>query len=386
MNISIWDLDWFYKKTTLPNVDCMRLSSYYKQKGYSVSFIKDLTDLNIKYEKIYIKKDLDETPYPSINILNDNKTILLGKGFRYNQAKQLNAIITACRPDYLLYDIDERNSYANANFITFYAGKTLIKTRQDFHNTLKYTKRTIVTDTYLWKAPHDEILFCLEELKNEKNVAFLNPISIKTILSNENIKEKFLKINFSIGTIFKWKNDYSNNVKDINNIINFLLELKQNTKSNIGFIPIKSFDETDNVEENFDIIFLNCMLIIDLFKKNNLKCRVIVPKELNNTKKHFFNLLEDWTTNYFELSFIEYILHNLCYKSGILWYNILNNPIKWRNKNIDFLLYLLTSQKWEDYRYLLYRKNKDEDLNYKLINFNKIKEQINLLFKGNDNE
>lgn len=386
MNISIWDLDWFYKKTTLPNVDCMRLSSYYKQKGYSVSFIKDLTDLNIKYEKIYIKKDLDETPYPSINILNDNKTVLLGKGFRYNQAKQLNAIITACRPDYLLYDIDEHNSYANANFITFYAGKTLIKTRQDFHNTLKYTKRTIVTDTFLWKAPHDEILFCLEELKNEKNVVFLNPISIKTILSNENIKKKFLKINFSIGTIFKWKNDYSNNVKDINNIINFLLDLKQNTKSNIGFIPIKSFNETDNVEDNFDIIFLNCMLIIDLFKKNNLKCRIIVPKELNNTKKYFFNLLEDWTTNYFELSFIEYILHNLCYKSGILWYNILNNPIKWRNKNIDFLLYLLTSKKWEDYRYLLYRKNKDEDLNYKLINFNKIKEQINLLFKGNDNE
>ena len=127
----------------------MRISSYYKQKGYTICFIKDITDLNIKYEKIYIKKDLDETPYPSIQILNDSRTILLGKGFRYNNAKQLNAIITACRPDYLLYDVDERNSYANANFITFYAGKTLIKKRQDFHNTLKYTKRTIVTDTYL---------------------------------------------------------------------------------------------------------------------------------------------------------------------------------------------------------------------------------------------
>lgn len=40
-------------------------------------------------------------------------------------------------------------------------------------------------------------------LKSEKNIVFLNPISIKRVVESKNIQEKFLSLNFSAGTDFK---------------------------------------------------------------------------------------------------------------------------------------------------------------------------------------
>ena len=115
----------------MPNVNCMRLSSYHKQKGDEVNFIEEEFQQTLQYDRIYIFREKETTDLPSRKILDDKKTVLLGQGFKYFGAKELNEVIIACRPDYLLYNIKEENQYSNANFITFYAKNKLITKRQD---------------------------------------------------------------------------------------------------------------------------------------------------------------------------------------------------------------------------------------------------------------
>lgn len=383
MNISIWDLDWFYKKTTMPNINCMRLSSYHKQKGDKINFITEEIHLNLAFDVLYITKELDITPMPNRKYIDDKRTILIGRGFKYYNTKELNAIITACRPDYLLYENKENNSYTNANFITFYAGNKLIKKRQDWHNTKQNHKKTIVTDKYFWKASDNDILYCLEELKNEKNIVFLEPISLSRIITNDFIQEKFLQLHFSIGTNFKWKNDYSSEYADIYKIILFLQKLKEKTKSDLGFIPIKSclLNHYDN-KYNIDLDLLRCFQIVNSFKSAKLKCVIICSKDTSISPLYpIFYGLELWTRYFFKLSYIEFIVHDICLREGLTWYAVLNNPIKWKNIQIDNLLYLLTDNKWEDNKNLLFKQWGYEELNNNKIDYNIIKQNINLLYK-----
>lgn len=160
----------------VPNVDCMKLSSYHKQRGDSVSFVTDVLQTKIQFDRMYIARVSEETEVPESKLLRDKRVMLIGSGFKYYGAKNINTVVASCRPDYLLYPLPERSPYANANFVQFYCGKTLLKQRQDFHNTLKHHKKTAVVDSYFWKATEEEIIYCLEELKGEKNIAFLKPI------------------------------------------------------------------------------------------------------------------------------------------------------------------------------------------------------------------
>lgn len=382
MNISIWDLDFYYKQTNMPNINCMRLSSYHKQKGDKINFISQETHLTLLFDILYISRELDNTPMPSRKYIDDKRTKLIGKGFRYYGAKELNSIVTACRPDYLLYEIEETNQYTNANFITFYAGNKLIKSRQDWHNTKANRKKTIVTDKYFWKAKDEDIIYCLDVLKDEKNIAFLEPISLLKILNNEIIKKKFLSLHFSSGTKFKWKNDYSSNYSDILNIINFLKELQTKTKSDLGFIPIKAIILNHSNENDFMLDHLRCFQIVAAFKQAKLKCIIIAPKEvLSSPYYKFFSMLEIWTRYYIKLSYIEFILHDICAQQGLSWYIILNNPIKWRNTYIDNLLFMLTNEIWENYKYLLFTQWGIDELNSYKIDYNLIKQNINLIYK-----
>ena len=382
MYISIWDLDWYFKNTNLPNVDCMRLSSYYKQKGYIINFITESFDLNIKYDKLYIFKENKTTPLPDAKYINDKNTILIGTGFEYLNSKSLGSVIIACRPDYLLYPAKkEIDSYYNANFITFYAGNKLIKNRQDFHNSKKYLKRTIITDKNFWKNSKENILYCLNELKKEKNIVFLNSISLKTLINEDDIRKNFLSLNFHTGTNFIWKNDLGNDYDSAEKIVSFLKELRLKTKSKLGFIPFKCILLNHFEDKTFyEIDLLRCFRIISLFKQNNFFCNFIV-NTIDTPYVFYFRCIEEWTKYYFNLSFIEYCVHDQCYSSGILWNNIINNSIRWNNKKIDFLLKLLTKESWTEWHNLFYTQIKEQIINFNKIDFNYLKKNINLIEK-----
>ena len=133
MIIFILDLDWMFDKSEIPNVNCMRISSFHKQLGHQVFLVNDMSELLMKYDKLYIWGESDSTPTVGHKILNDSRTTVFGKRFEFCNAKHIGKTIASCRPDYLLYDIQDNNksSYAKANFITFYTdGGERIEKRQ----------------------------------------------------------------------------------------------------------------------------------------------------------------------------------------------------------------------------------------------------------------
>jgi hypothetical protein len=81
--------------------------------------------------------------------MNNDKVYLIGNGFRYynRYLKELPTAIDSCRPDYLLYKIDEENNMTKANIIQFYSrdGKRL-PLIQDYHRAIKGSKWNLVID------------------------------------------------------------------------------------------------------------------------------------------------------------------------------------------------------------------------------------------------
>ena len=89
MVVTIWDTDWCYNKESFPNIYCMKLSSYHQQLGDTINFVRDEMDTTLACDKRYIFRENDDTPLPPRRLLDENKTILLGKGFKYYDVKQV---------------------------------------------------------------------------------------------------------------------------------------------------------------------------------------------------------------------------------------------------------------------------------------------------------
>ena len=104
---------------------------------------------------------------------------------------------------------------------------------------------------------------------------FLSPISLRKVLESKNIRKKFLDLNFSRGTEFKWRNDYGSNSCAAQEICEFLNELQGKTTSKLLSVPIKAVENDDASETRF----LECMEIIALFKKNKQQTIVYAPKD-----------------------------------------------------------------------------------------------------------
>lgn len=121
--IAIIDADLIGRsKHRFPNLVCMKLSSYYKDKGYNVELKLDYKNLS-KYDKVFISKVFMDTliPFESGNVsekteanihnyYKDNPILNLpnvsygGTGFYYDQAPALDYDIEHSKPDYSLYD------------------------------------------------------------------------------------------------------------------------------------------------------------------------------------------------------------------------------------------------------------------------------------------
>ena len=75
MNVTIWDLDYFYSdnKVNCFNSDAMRISSYHKQRGDKVNFVLSKEDIFRPYDIYYIFKENDKTPNPPRQFFVDPK-------------------------------------------------------------------------------------------------------------------------------------------------------------------------------------------------------------------------------------------------------------------------------------------------------------------------
>jgi hypothetical protein len=342
MTVFILDMDWIFDKNDMPNPDCMRLSSFHKQRGDKVYFVGDMTELAMTYDKLYVFSSSDSTPMLSSKIMNDERTTLFGTKFALCGAKKLGTVIMSCRPDYLLYDIkDEKsNSYARANFITFFVGNDKIKRRQEWKNTKKGAKRTIVTDDCLWKQKPELIIQCLAELQEERNIAFLNPISLKVLVENKEVRNFFVNLHFMKGTIFKWRNDLGSDDSSAAAICEFFYILKQHTKSNVGRVPL-----LPTINNNWEEDLERLLKAISIFKQNKVKC--FLPP-LSNTSHPIYSWLTSWLDKGWENSFIEEMVFFDVASKGTRWMNVINTPSFWQSKKTRFLIKLLDQNKWQN--------------------------------------
>ena len=367
MTTFILDLDWIFNKSEIPNVNCMKLSSFLKQKGGQVYFVGDMSELSLAYDSLCVFGNSDSTPMLTSKILNDKRTKLFGKRFQFCGARTLGSVIMGCRPDYLLYDVknEKSNSYNRANFVTFYTdGGEIISTRQAWKNTKTGVKRTIVTDELLWEQRPKEIEQCLDELMEEKNIVFLNPISLATLIDEPAVQEKFCKLHFSRGTKFKWRNNVGQDAEAAKKIVEFLNKLKQHTKSALGAVPFKLTYCGNHIEDNLGRILEVCAI----FKQNKL--RLIFAPERFDTLSPLFKWIDDWSKKGFEHSFIENMLMFDMGSRGKRWLQIINEPKFWGSNRVKKLIQLLADVRWRQFLPQMSLQWGNDSVDSAQINFN----------------
>lgn len=384
MRIAIWDVDWFYNKNNIPNVKCMKLSSYHKQKGDEVSFITENFDIGYKYDRLYVVKDDEKGGQPPPYIMTHPKTIVIGRGVLYYRTKKIPRVIMACKPDYQLYpkvaNDGRGNSYERAEFVTFFADGKRLDVRQDFRNANK-RKRLVVADEELWYMDPFEVAKCLKELKKERSVVFLHPISLKVLLTNEELRLLFLQQHYAPGTLFKWQNDYGSSISDAKKILDFMLLLKTKTKSRLGFIPFNSAENSQQENpEAWQDDLMRCLQIAYMYKTHRVYFHFTPfnPSFIHSSKELMYQLLNRWRY-YHDLSFIELCTHQESLRSGASWSSILKNHKKWRCSKVRFLVGLLNQEKWQEELELFALQWGDNVVNTSSIEFEIFEKYCSLL-------
>lgn len=101
--IAIIDADLIGKKNhRFPNLACMKISGYWKDKDANVELKMDYENLEY-YDKVYISKVFTDTPIDE-SILKLENVEYGGTGFYYDKAPRLSEEIEHHMPDYHLYD------------------------------------------------------------------------------------------------------------------------------------------------------------------------------------------------------------------------------------------------------------------------------------------
>lgn len=122
MNIAIIDAEIVGKtKHRFPNLCSMKLSSYHKSIGDSVTLKTDYEGLEL-FDKIYISKVFTKTEVPE-HVLSMPNVQYGGTGFYYDKAPPLPPEVEHIMPDYHLYDewVEQGiNSGVKRNEFTYY--------------------------------------------------------------------------------------------------------------------------------------------------------------------------------------------------------------------------------------------------------------------------
>lgn len=344
--VTIWDMDFYYKKSFRPNPIAMKLSSYHKQLGHLVNFVEEEFHISMSYDIFYLIKERPNTPRPPGTLLDDSRVKLIGQPLRFfNNYWEPTPIISAVRPDYMLYPENEANAYYNANIAQFYHNGVRLPKKQPFENTIAHHKKTLVVDKEFWHVKEEDIIISLQELTKYKNIAFLHPIDVKKILKNEEIKKLFIKLHYSPGTMFKFRNTFGSSYEDAKIIMDFLKELKENHKQvRFGNMPFRAITK-DHWEDRDSALYdlERCLKIVDLAKSKKVHIRIVSPaNRFESPYWYYFENLEYWTLYMYDLSYIEMMLYSATRRTGEHWAAIFNNPIKWFTPNTHFLLTMAT--------------------------------------------
>lgn len=349
MDIMIWDMEWYYAedKTNLINIDAMKISSYHKQLGDKVYLVNSKYDIKREWDRMYICKEEADTPTPPLSLtLNNPKIVKVGSG--WTAPSKLNNIIAACRPDYLLYpNMQKANNtaYERSEYWRFLDDDgnmlPLVQnaSRQEKKNFI------VVADKGLWKRDEKIISQVLQKvLTFNKFVSFLEPISIKKLMSSNLIKHDFLKLKFKQNNNIRL-NDFD--IIDLNDFLHFYHDFKQEHPK-VVFQPLEMKAEDIDAQNilQYTKLFSRCIL-------QRLPITIVCDK--NKKYPQIVKILSDYLKCGKNVCWLEYITYR--YHKNIkdnssaikLWLS----PSRW-DSNFRELLRLT----YKDLSFLCIRLNK----------------------------
>jgi hypothetical protein len=342
--VMIWDMDWFEKNSFTPKPDAMKVTSFHKQSGDNVYFIESTEDLTFDYDLIYVFRDMKNTNFPPLKILDSPKSRLCGKEFIYYQGYwEPDASIAMTRPSYTIYPLSNKNIYKGAHVIQLFYGKSILRNKQDFTNFIEQPrKKSLVVDQTIWEAAESDIVEALEELHKLKHIEFLHSISLKRITQSEVIKEAFLKLNIIGGTNMPFVNDLGDDFEDAKQIIDFIAAFKASHDVRVRGIKFHSVIYDHYQDHANGIKDLERILkIITYGKKHKVLIEAVAPKQrLQTPYWAFFEVLVTWTKYNPYTSYIQAMLASTSSRTDTTWENILNDTTKWSTPRVWFLLHI----------------------------------------------
>lgn len=334
MRITIWDMDFYYKKSFLPHPKAMKISSFHKQQGDLINFVTEDSHIKMVYDLFYVIREKSSTKRVPGFLMDDKRARLIGATFKYfDNVWDIDAVIAACRPDYMLYpEKTERDAYYNANIIQLYHNGVKLPVIQPFENTIKHHKKTLVIDKEFWDVSDENIELSLQELSQYKYIAFSAPIKLKKIIKNDTILNLFLKLDFSPGTIFKFQNNIGSTFSEVKEMMSFIEKLKEkNPDVYISAIPIRavSCDHWESRAAAVDDLE-RCLQIMNEAKMRRVHVNIIAPnrREIETPYWYFFEPIEAWSKQFEDKSYIEFMLHSSVERFNLPWYAILNDSMK----------------------------------------------------------
>ena len=355
MRVTIWDLDYYHAKEKVNcfNPDVMKISSYHKQLGDTINFVTTQDDIRRPYDLYYIIKENSKTPNPPLDFFTNSKIRWWGNANRVRVKWKMSDAMLGCRPDYLLYP-EYNTQLERAEHVRFFnnSGK-LLPIYQDYENTFK-RKKVIITDKYMWIADNKDIITALKRLEETKNLYFLKEIRLQKLLYDKELKEQFLKLNFSPGVNFSWSKIRH---EEFNAAMELLLEIKRlNPSTHMGCLRIDYSDRGENHWSDRNAAlkdFEQVKQFILAGKRNKIRVRIEMPNYALETPYYYlFAMLADWSaakTSYREcwLTYITNKFAGCRFDDAIFYWN---RPYQWNEVFRDLL-----RQTYIDREFLLYQ-------------------------------
>lgn len=303
MKVAIIDAD-FKTHGHFPNLCCLKLSGYHRDKGDDVILKLDYENLN-EFDRVYIAKVFTDSPVPD---LPDSPHIIRGgTGFFFDKAPPLPDEIEHTMPDYQLYDgVTTHKAYTdysigyltrgcfrhcqfcvNRNLSNVVAHSPL----REFYDPLR-KKICLLDDNFFG---YKDWIYLLHELQ-ETNRPFMFKQGLDIRLMTEKHAQHLFRSNYDGFYYFAF-----DNVQDSPIIEEKLKLIQDYANKQIRFYVICGFDRLGKYDEAFWIHDIQSAFErIRLIKKYGHSVYVArFNKYKSSPWAAFYNLLAAWSSPYY---------------------------------------------------------------------------------------
>ena len=342
--ISIVDCEYLYKTSDIPNYRAMKLYSYHEQLGNQVILVNQEYQLTGNHDMLYLIRELRTTPFPPGDLLDDPRTILIGKEFEiFEDSQDIPLEAAVCRPNYIIYEYDKPTIYSKASFVQLFHNDKLLKFKQDWHR--ENSTAVLVVDTNLWDAPAEHIANCLGELVGEQNVLFQHPIKLRKLLDKQ-VMDAFLKLKLAKFYKIRYNNNIGEDYQSVAMAVDILHTMKQRfIYLNLSSIPVKIITKDHWAKkENIYYDFERCLKIMTYAQKQKVRINFKYPKlRLSSPSWQFFEFFKTWSNHYHTLCYLEALLKGSSDFHSIPYSEILSQPRLWTTAKIKQAVHLIAN-------------------------------------------